>query len=361
MKPNKITALQYSTITFFLLNSFLMNVGYHKITTSSYNDSILDILLGGITILVFSFFIFHFQKKQKQNILDIIQKHFPKIIKVFFFIILFFLIGFTSIYALSILTSFVHYYILKEVDSIIILMTLVATTIYIVSKGIPAIGKISEIFFYIYLLIFIISFIGLIQYIDLSNLKPLFITDFKSHLTSSEIYFFSSITPLLLLSIIPMHQVEFKEKNKKLPYLLILLSIILVFIQLILIISVLGIHLTNVYQTPDMIIYKKISFLNVLERIEVVLAFNNILNSLFFIIMGVYFIKTIISYFLPKKKEHILYTLIAILFIILGNLIPIDTSFYLRINIILFIVFFFFILLHYLSKYIRSLLNTPRS
>lgn len=359
MKPNKITVLQYSTITFFLLNSFLMNVGYHKITTNSYNDSILDILLGGVAILLFGFFIFHFQKKKKQNILDTIQKHFPKIIKIIILITLFFFIGFTSIYALSILTSFIHYYILKEVDSIIILMTLAITTIYIVSKGITTIGKISEIFFYIYLLIFIISSIGLIQYIDLSNLKPLFITDFQSHLTSSEIYFFSSITPLLLLTIIPTHQVELEQKNKKLPCLLILLSIILVFIQLILIISVLGIHLTNVYQTPDMIVYKKISFLNVLERIEVVLAFNNILNSLFFIIMGVYFIKEIIYHFVPKKKEHILYTLIGILLIILGNLMPTDASFYLLINIVLFMISFFFILFHYLSKYIRSLLNFP--
>ena len=139
----------------------------------------------------------------------------------------------------------------------------------------------------------------------------------------------------------------------------LLVNIVNYRLHLILIISVLGIHLTNVYQTPDMIVYKKISFLNVLERIEVVLAFNNILNSLFFIIMGVYFIKEVIYHFVPKKKEHILYTLIGILLIILGNLIPTDASFYLLINIVLFMISFFFILFHYLSKYIRSLLNFP--
>ena len=152
---------------------------------------------------------------------------------------------------------------------------------------------------------------------------------------------------------IPIKQVEFEQKNKKLPYLFITLSIILVFIQLIFIISVLGIHLANTYQIPDMIVYKKISFLNVLERIETILAFNNILNSLFFIIMSIYFMKELTNQFINNKKEHIVLALIGILLIILGNLLPINTSIYLMIGFNLFIVLCLLILPHLLDKYIH--------
>ena len=46
MKLDKITSLQYATLCFFLLNSFIMNIGYHTITNVSYNDSLIDIILG---------------------------------------------------------------------------------------------------------------------------------------------------------------------------------------------------------------------------------------------------------------------------------------------------------------------------
>lgn len=347
MKLNKITALQYSTITFFLMNSFLMNVGFHKLTTNSYNDSILDILLGGGTILLFSLIIFQFQRKNQDHIIHIIQKHFPKPIKLFILFILFMIIGFSTAYSLTILASFIHYYILKEVGLFIILVTLIGTILYIVSKGLSTIGKISEIFFYLYIFVFIASIIGLIKYIDFSNLKPLFTTNIEKHFSSSGIYFLSSIIPLFLLTMIPTKQVEFEYKNRKLPYLFLTLSIILVFIQLIFIISILGIHLTNIYQLPDIIIYKKISFLNILERIETLLAINNILNSLFFLLMGIYFMKEVTNHFIGNQKEHIVLALIGIILIILGNFFPINTSIYLMISLFLFIL----IIPYYLYKY----------
>ena len=104
-------------------------------------------------------------------------------------------------------------------------------------------------------------------------------------MTTSSNYFLSCIIPLFLLLGISPSQVEWENKNKHLPYLFTLLSILFTFITLILIISILGIKLANIYKFPDIIIYKKISFLNLLERIEVILAFNNILNSIFFLIM----------------------------------------------------------------------------
>ena len=81
MKKNKITSLEYSTITFFLVNSFLINVGFNILTSKSKTDSILDILLGGILILAFSFLVSNFQKKEKDSIITIINKKMPFLLR----------------------------------------------------------------------------------------------------------------------------------------------------------------------------------------------------------------------------------------------------------------------------------------
>ena len=351
MKQDKITSLQYATLCFFLLNSFIMNIGFYTITNISFNDSLIDIILGGCLIFGFSFIIFYIHRSNDKNIIEVISNTFPKWLKLILFLVLFIVIGISIIYSLSILISFINYYILKEVGVFTITVTIMSTILYIVRKGLGTISKISEIFFYIYSFIIFISIIGLIKYIDLSNLRPLFITNFTNHVGSTCIYFLSSVIPLFLLLMIPRNKMEITLKGKKLPIIFIVLSIIFIFMQIVLIISVLGIHLANIYEFPDMIVYKKISFLNVLERVEVLLSFNNILNSLFIILMSIYFIKELIGTFIGKKKEPIILVLIGILVIILSNILSFDIYIYLIINFIVFIVTLILFFIHYLNKH----------
>lgn len=350
MKQNKITSLQYATLCFFLLNSFIMNVGYHTITNISNNDSLLDILLGGLGIIIFSFIIFFIRNMDNQNIIERINNNFPKYLKFLIYLVFIIIIGITSIYSLSILISFINYYVLKEVGVFTITLTITSVILYIARKGLRTISKISEIFFYIYFLILFFSIIGLVKYIDLSNLKPLFITSGTNHVTSLCIYFLSSIIPLSLLLVIPKEKMIINFKGKKIPFIFIFLYIIFSFLQLITIISVLGIHLTNIYEFPDMIIYKKISFLNILERVEILLSFNNILNSLFIIIMCIYFIKEIVNTFINKKKEPITLVLIGILIIILSNVLSFDVSIYLGINLIMFLLILIIFFSYFIYK-----------
>lgn len=333
---DKITSLQYSTLTFFLLNSFLMNVGYNKITSISYNDSIIDVLIGGIGIVFMGIAISKIHSSYDGSIIDLIKKR-NLFIRILLSIIIFILISITSIYTLQILTSFINYYVVKEVSFFTISLTLTITILYIVKKGIASISKISEIFFYIYLLIMVLGLIGLLKYIDLSNLKPLFTTNINNHFKSSFIYFLSSICPFFLLLIIPSNKIGKYKNHKTYTFLFILFSILLTFLQLIIIISTLGINLTNIYQNPDMIVYKKISFLNVLERVEVLLSLSNILNSLFIIILSVYLLKELLNGFFNRKKEHIILALLGILLIIFTNTLSFDYKIYLLINFSLLI------------------------
>ena len=59
MKNDKITSIQYATLTFFMLTSFFMNSGFYILIKISKNDSLFSILLGGVLILLFQFFIFY--------------------------------------------------------------------------------------------------------------------------------------------------------------------------------------------------------------------------------------------------------------------------------------------------------------
>ena len=349
MNKDKVTSLQYATLTFFLLNSFLMNIGYYNIIRISENDSIFDILIGGIGIIVFFLIISFIRRKNKNNIIQTINQLSPKIFRIILFFIISIILIFTTIYSFTILISFIQYYILKEVNLFIISVTLISTIIYIVRKGLKTISKISEIFFFVYLLVILFSIVGLIKYMDLSNLKPLFIHSISNHFESSILYFISSIIPLFLLLIIPNIQSKSNSKFHKLPLFMTIITILLCFIQLIIIISVLGINLASIYQYPDMIVYKKISFLNILERVEVFLAFNNILNSIFIIIMSIYFLKVIMNNFISIKKEPISLALIGIITLIISNTFYIDLPIYLFFSFIALLVVFILFFSYFLN------------
>lgn len=347
MKQDKITSFQYATLTFFLLVSFFMNSGYYVLIKINSNDSLFSIIIGGLIILLFQSFIFYLNKHNKDNIIITIKKKYPIFIQILLYLFILITISISTLYSLNHLVSFLNYYVIKEISIFIITITLVSTILYITTKGISTITKLSEIFFYIYIFLIAFGFIGLIKYIDLSNLKPLFTTKLTNLTNGSLTYFISVIMPLFLLQVISNKEIEKDEKRKKFTYIFIIIFIVLTVIEFITIISVLGIELTSIYQNPDMIVYKKISFLNVLERIEVLLAFLNILNSLFITIMGCLFIKNIINSIIGRKKEHITIALIGIILVLCNSIYSIPTWIYFITNIGILILYLFLFISHF--------------
>ena len=199
----------------------------------------------------------------------------------------------------------------------------------------------------------IISCIGLINNIDFSNLKPLFTSNINSNIKASSTYFISSITPLFLLLMIKKDSIKSKEKEEKIPIILTLLSIFLTITQLVIIISVLGINLTNIYQNPDMIVYKKISFLNLLDRVEVMLSLNNFLNGFFILVMCFYTLKETTINIIKTKKEHTILALLGLTFFLLSTTINIKNTIYLNTNIICLVILSIILLRQTIYKYIH--------
>ena len=350
MNKEHLTHLQISTLCFFLINSLFITIGYNYLSNISNNDTILDIIVGGSFIILLLIGILWLKRTNKnKSLLDLVDS--TSYLKYFFYPIIILILGITIIYVLNISTSFISYYILKEVNVLIISITLIATILYVVNMGISTITKVSEIFFYIFILILIISWIGLINQIDFSNLRPLFTISINNHIKSSFTYFITSCIPLFLLLIIPECTIKSSKKDDKLPIYFTIGSVTLALSQFILIISVLGIHLTNIFENPDMIVYKKISFLNILDRVEVMLSFNNILNMFFILVMCFYVLKEIINHLIKTKKEHINLALIGLFSLILSNTIEITNHIYISSNFICFIIIIYLLLRNIIYKY----------
>lgn len=340
--------IQFGTLLFFLINSFLINFGLSSLTCISNNDGIIDIILGGIFLILFLFLILWIRKEYDKDLIEIINTF--SFFKYPIFFILLICLVLSNIYSLNNLTSFINYYILKDVDYFTISLTLIITIIYITNKKISTITRISEIVFYIYIFIFILGYLGLYKYIDLNNLKPLFINNISNHIKTSFKFFFFSIMPVFLI-------LCFKNNKKDNNILIIftLLSVLIIFLQTILVISVLGIKLSNYYIYPEVMVYKKISFLNIFERVEVFLSFNQLLNGLFIIILNFYLILKIINTFFKTKKELTLLTLLGIFFLIISNIITLNKYIIVFINISLSIITLLFFIKKIIYKYILHL------
>lgn len=330
MKNNKITSFQWLIMTFFLLNSFIPLIGYHTLTKVNNTTSLISIIIGYFLISIFILFIKNILNYKKNlNIIDKIEKLFPKV-KYLFYIIVTIIILISLLYSLNNLVTFINYYVLKEVDLIIITFSLLLTILYCLTKKMDSIFRLAEICFYIYIFILIVSLIGIGKYINLYNIKPLLASPLKNTIISSMLYFSSSIIPLFLLQVIPYNKVIKKKKDKFNLYNASRLSSLIIFINLFSIITTLGIELANIYLNPDMILYKKISFLNILERVESTIAFNNILNSFFFILLGIYCLKKLITkiFTIKKEKETLSLSLIIIILMIISTILTIPQNIY---------------------------------
>ncbi len=340
MNKLKITNFELTTLSFFLFNSFLFTTGIHLLVKQNNTDSIFSILMG-IVVLILLFHlckaIYHFH--QKQDILNKIELLFPKTKQLFYITIFIFLFT-TLIYIIRRISTYINYYILKDTELIVIIIPLLLTCFYIGKKKLPSITKLSEICFYLYFFLLLVVFLGIFPYLNLENIKPLLTSSLQDNIRSSFFYFSSLILPFFLIGMIPKAEIQEKKKYNRSLLRSIQYSGLICFFHLFTTLSILGVHLTKIYLYPEMIIYKKISFLNVLERLETILSFIQILNSLFLILLCIYCLNYVLKKIIPisQKKENISYSLLLVLLTISVALLTIPHYLFLIGNGIFFLL-----------------------
>lgn len=337
---SKISSLSICFLSSFLYRSFYIIGFFNLIIATSKNDSIFSIIFGstlGMIILAMYFYLNN--RSTTQNIFEKINYSFPKIISIFINTLLIVLFIFIASFILYNLSLFINYNLLNDIDIIPISTLLILTSIYLVSKGINTITRVSGILIFTFITLAIISFISLINYSSPSNLYPLLTNNFIN-ITKGGIYStIISITPIFLLLIIPKNKIESNKKYKRYMLITYIVNAVYLLISFILILSILGIELTSILKYPDIIALQKVSLLNFIQRIEDLLSFKVMFDSFVSLSLILFYVKEGITYIYkikPNKKIIFVVGIITLILSLYLKMTNINLVFYL-LSIILFI------------------------
>lgn len=337
---SKISSLSICFLSSFLYRSFYIIGFFNLIIITSKSDSIFSIIFGSILgIILLGIYFYLNNRRTNENIFEKINSSFPKIISIFINTLLIVLFTFIASFILYNISLFINYNILNDIDIIPISTLLILTTIYLVSKGINTITRVSGILIFTFITLAIISFISLINYSSPSNLYPLLTNNFTNISVASIYSSIISVTPIFLLLIIPKDKIESNKKYKRYMLIAYIVNAVYLLISFILILSVLGIELTSILKYPDIIALQKVSLLNFIQRIEDLLSFKVMFDSFISLSLILFYIKEGITYIYkikPNKKIIFVVGIITLILSLYLKMTNINLVFYL-LSIILLI------------------------
>lgn len=287
---DKDSKMQYFSLCFFLTRAFFIGNSLNNLIAFSKQDSWLSLIIGFIMGLVPLFiFIKISSYKPELNVVDKINDLFGakgKIIN----IILGLCVLFLCVLNFWTLTNFTSSQYLNKTPTIIIGITFLFVIIYALSKGIKVIGRFSLILLYGFIILFIVSVIGLFNQVSLDNLKPFLQND----LLKGAISFFTyNCLSLFLILIIP-------QKNAaKTMAMGCIVSGISLLIQLAFVICIFGAPLASIYQFPGFYTLKQVSFFTTGSSIEGILSIQWFFDLIIFIIVGIYYVNKSLSIKIP--------------------------------------------------------------
>lgn len=314
-----INKRQSSIILFYLSISFMLFTSVNIFTKISINNAILIIVLGSIISYFFISFYINLLKKKRTNILlEIINILVTSIILIF---------------AVNKMTLFISNNLLKNVNTFIILASFILLVYYINHKGIKIMAKTAELFSYIFLIIFILSLISLFQYVDFKSISIINNFDVIKLVKGITSYVILTVAPIYFL--FQVTEIEIGEKYLKKYY---IISCIYILINLLLVLSILGGDLTNIYINPEITILKKISFLNIIDRMENLFSINMFASGFFFISIAVYVLVDNINKLFKIKKKDLTLSLVIIFLFILSNRFDLTISLYIYLLISLMVI-----------------------
>lgn len=343
MKKNTITKFQYFTVFFFLLNAFIPLIGFHKLTMISNQDALFSILLGSIFMGLFVLSIKNiYSYLPDKTLFEKIEHLFPKSYLIFLLLI-FIVFGSLLLGMTQEFTGFIHFYLLPQLENFWITLPFLLLIFYFLQKSKESLFRTAEICFYFYILFFIISVLGILPQSNFLKVKPLLSTGVKPILESALLFFLSLPLPILLLLYFPKNEFQKKESGTKTWIQAIFWNGIFLFVTLFLILSSIGIYLANLYKNPLMITYQKISFLNILERVETTLSFSYILLYLFPIVFLIYTLKELIlkGFKIKTKKENLIISLLLVGILLGSQFFSFRFDFYIILNLFLFFLLSF--------------------
>ena len=313
---NKISSLQLCAIAYSLILSNNMGITTYIMFHHAEQDSLISIIIGTILgIIPLCIYLKLINKDKNTNIFEKISKiKFGKIINI---ILVLSIIYLTTICYFNV-TNFISSQYLTKTPYIIIALAFIPASIYLLNKGLKVIGRTTFILTIISLISVLITIISLIWQVNILNILPILEQGIKRPIINSIIYVTYNITPLILLTSIPMNNIIDKEKFNKRIIITYIISNTIILILFFLIISILGVNLTKLYHYPEYDILKKISLVGFVERIESLLSQRWIFYCFTTTILGINFIKEYLKFTFKTNNKKIEKIIIYILTFTIG-------------------------------------------
>lgn len=309
----KINSFEYETLIWFLIRACFITASSSLIIEIAEEEALLSIIIG-ILLGIIPFVIYEYFKHKypSKNIIEINQKLFGKFSNIINFIIFLTIFIFTII-TFWMLTNFINTQFLYKTPFFVIGLALIIPVAYINLKGLKVIGKVSLLSFYISFVFIILILSGIISGIYIDNIKPFFVHTPNQILYASLIFLCFNVLPIFLLTIIPKNQItKYSSKKNFLFYILAGLSLLNVIFMTI---TIFGIGLSKIYEYPCFEILKRVSILDIIDRVESILVVEWILALFILISVAVYFLKmTFIQTFTKfknSKKKGNYFTIVA--------------------------------------------------
>lgn len=220
--------------------------------------------------------------------------------------------------------NFITLNYLTNTPNLFISLIFLIPIMYLISQDLQVIARCLFIIFGFAIILHFATLIGLINQIDINNLKPILTSDFNNIFSSClKIIPFTVFPNILLLSVRKKDITNSKNLNKCI-FIIYLLVFVVILSIVFFVISVLGVKLSALYEFPEFQVLKHISIARFIERMETTLSIHWVLYVISSIVFCLYFIKQYIKYTYKIKKDktlNISIIVIATILLILSNLI----------------------------------------
>lgn len=314
-EKNIINSFSLSTIIFSInlavlfgiINSYLLNTANTSIPITLILGFTFSIILSLIPLKLFN-------TKEELTLIEKIKLAYKKLSPI---IIIIYILTSLTLYILITyrLTSFISSQYLIETNKIFLHIPTLLITYYIANKGLEATTRLSQISFFICIIIFLFDALSLIPHINIDNYFPLINTSKINIIKSSLMFSIFSSVPFTFIQITNKSNLQDKKKFTKYYHIINIISFIMISSAIIITLGVYGINLVNLFDYPLYTVLKKISLFNFLDSIEnasIMLWPLSLINACSVILL---FIFNIVN---TSKYKHILKPLT----IIISFLIP---------------------------------------
>ena len=319
MIKNKLENFDIGTLNYFITRAFLTGFLFNSLLSLIKQDSWMIPILGIILGIIFSIlvtYIFNYKPELtfSEKIISLFGKCVGSIIVLIFCTFCFFICILTFLN----INNFIHGQFLNKTPTLAISIVCIIAIYYILTKGLNVISKTGNILFYIAMILFFISFIGLFPFMNFDNLMPIFNNKPINYLESLNCFYSFNIVPMLFLTIIPKDKIN-NPKIKKTLILSFIFSAFTMFTVIFSTLSTFGYELTSLYKYPEFHVLKNISLMGLQARVESILIIQCIFDFFMFIVLTIYFIGNSFKANSKTKNINYIYIILCLSLVLITN------------------------------------------